>query len=201
MFNNEKLRLYLFVFLAFSVLSSKNFLIYNEETLVALSFFCFLFFVLHYFGNTIKESLNERGQLIRDELQNFLILKENSSQELLSLHKKVSCLLKAMHVLDAFTKKQLNVLNLNGEQALKNMFGSRIESKLKLLVFSRLMMQQKLQDFLSEKILSNVLVAFPRKGKAAGKLGAYQNKALKNSIESLILNAKKKRKGIKNITK
>lgn len=191
MFNNEKLRLYLFIFLAFAVLSSKNILIYNEETLVALSFFCFVFFVLHYFGNTITESLNERSQVIREELQNFLILKENSFKELLSQHQKVSGLLKAMGVLNTFTKNELNLLNTNGEKALKNMFSSRIQSKLKTLVFSKLMVQQKLQFLLSEKIISNVLVAFPKKGKGIAKLGAYQNKAIKNAIESLVLNAQK----------
>jgi F0F1-type ATP synthase membrane subunit b/b' len=192
MFSNEKLRFYLFIFLAFAVLSSKNILIYNEETLVALSFFCFLFFVLHYFGNTIKDSLNERSQVIREELQNFLILKENSFKELLNQHQKVSGLVRAMSVLNNFTRNELNVLNNNAEKALKNMFSSRIENKLKTLVFSKLMVQQKLQYLLSEKIISNVLVAFPKKGKGATKLGAFQNKALKNAIQSLVLNAQKK---------
>nr|AST08682.1 ATP synthase F0 subunit beta [Chlorella heliozoae] len=191
MFTSEKLRLYLFIFLAFSVLSSKNILIYNEETLVVLSFFCFLFFVLHYFGNTIKESLNERSQVIREELQNFLILKENSFQELLNQHQKVSGLVKAMGVLNTFTKNELNLLNTNGEKALKNMFSFRIQNKLKTLVFSKLMVQQKLQLLLSEKIISNVLVAFPRKGKGIAKLGTYQNKAIKNAISSLVVNAQK----------
>lgn len=191
MFNNEKLRLYLFSFLAFAVLSSKNFLIYNEETLVALSFFCFLFFVLHYFGNTIKESLNERSQVIREELQNFLILKENSFKELLHQHQKVSGLVKAMGVLNTFTKNELHVLNNNGEKALKNMLSSRIQNKLKTLVFSKLMVQQKLQYLLSEKIISNVLVAFPQKTKAQ-KLRTFQNRAIKNAIESLVINAQSK---------
>jgi hypothetical protein len=191
MFNNEKLRFYLFLFLAFSVLSSKNILIYNEETLVALSFFCFIFVVLHYFGNTIKESLNERSQVIREELQNFLILKENSFQELLSQHQKVSGLVKALGVLNTFTKNELNVLNTNGEKALKNMFSFRIQNKLKTLVFSKLMVQQRLQFLLSEKILSNVLVTFSKKGKGAPKLGTFQNKAIKNALDSLVLNAQK----------
>lgn len=191
MFTNEKLRFYLFIFLAFAVLSSKNILIYNEETLVALSFFCFLFFVLHYFGSTIKESLNERSQVIREELQNFLILKENSFQELLTQHQKVSGLLKALSVLNTFTKNELNLLNTNGEKALKNMFSFRIQSKLKMLVFSKLMVQQRLQFLLSEKIISNVLVTFSKKGKGVTKLGAFQNKALKNALNSLVLNAQK----------
>lgn len=189
MFTNEKLRFYLFIFLAFSVLSSKNILIYNEETLVALSFFCFIFFVLHYFGNTIKESLNERSQVIREELQNFLILKENSFQELLSQHQKVSGLVKAMSVLNTFTKNELNSLNNNGEKALNNLFNNRIQNKLKTLVFSRLMLQQTLQFLLSEIIISNVLVAFPKKGKETSKLS--QNKAIKNALDSFLVNLQK----------
>lgn len=191
MFNNQKLRLYLFIFLAFAVLSSKNILIYNEETLVALSFFCFLFFVLHYFGNTIKESLNERSQVIREELQNFVILKEKGFQELLHQHQKTSGLAKALGVLNTFTKNELNTLNANGEKALKNMWNSRIQNKLKTLAFSKLMLQQKLQLLLSEKIISNVLVAFPKKGKGITKLKNYKSKTIKKAIQSLVTNAQK----------
>ena len=190
MFHHEKLRLYVFLFLAFAVLSSKNILIYNEETLVALSFFCFVFFVLHYFGNTMKDSLNERGAVIRDELQNFLILKEHSFQELLSQHKKVSGLTRALGALDTFTKNELNLLNTNGDKALKNMFRSRIQNKLKTVAFSKGMVQQKLQFLLSENILSTVLVAFPTKGKES-TLAAYQNRALKNALDSLIVHGQK----------
>ena len=129
--------------------------------------------------------------MIREELQNFLILKENSFQELLNQHQKVSGLVKAMGVLNTFTKNELNLLNTNGEKALKNMFSFRIQNKLKTLVFSKLMVQQKLQLLLSEKIISNVLVAFPRKGKGIVKLGTYQNKAIKNAISSLVVNAQK----------
>nr|QJD26750.1 ATP synthase F0 subunit beta [Micractinium singularis] len=191
MFSNEKLRFYLFIFLAFSVLSSKNILIYNEETLVALSFFCFIFFVLHYFGNTIKDSLNERSQVIGEELQNFLILQENSFQEVLTLHQKVSGLLKVLGVLNAFTKNELNALNISGDKELKNMFHFRIQNKLKTLAFSKLMMQQKLQYLLSEKILSTVLVAFSKKNQGAAKLAAFQNEAIKNAPNSLVLKGQK----------
>lgn len=191
MFDNQKIRLYLFIFLAFSVLSSKHILIYNEETLVALSFFCFVYFVLHYFGSTIKESLNERSQVIREESQNFLILKENTAQLLLTQHQKVSGLVKAILVLNTFTKNELNQLNTNGQKALKNLYSSRIQNKLKTLEFSKLMVEQRLESLFSKQILSNVLVAFSKKGKAASKLGTYQNKAIKNALDSLVSNAQK----------
>ena len=63
-----------------------------------------------------------------------------------------------------------------------------IQNKLKTLAFSKLMLQQKLQQLLSEKIISNVLVAFPKKGKGMTKLGTYQNKAIKKAISSLVAN-------------
>ena len=55
MMTNEKLRPYIFGFLAFCVLSSKHIIIYNEEILVALTFFAFVYFVYRYFGQTIQE--------------------------------------------------------------------------------------------------------------------------------------------------
>lgn len=191
MFRNDKYRLYLFLFLGFAVLSSKNILIYNEETLVALSFFSFVFFVLHYFGDAIKDSLNERSQLIRQEFQNFLVLKEQSFHELLNQHEKVSNLVKALDILNTFTKSELKTLKINEEKALKNRFRSQIQNKLKLVSFSKLLVQQKLQWSLSERILSNVLVAFPKKRKSTSKGGASQNKTVENAVNSLVLNAQK----------
>ena len=60
MFNNKKIAPYIFAFLAFCVFSSKHIIIYNEEILVFLSFSLFVIFVSFYFGNSIKESLDER---------------------------------------------------------------------------------------------------------------------------------------------
>ena len=52
------------------------------------------------------------------------------------------------------------------------------------------MLQQTLQYLLSEIIISNVLVAFPKKGRETSKLS--QNKAIKHALDSFLLNAKKK---------
>jgi hypothetical protein len=139
----------------------------------------------------MKESLNERSQVIREELQNFVILKEKSFQELVNQHQKISGLQKALGALTSFTKTELTQLNATGDKALKTLFGFRIQNKLKALVFSKLMVQQKLQLLLSEKILSNVLVAFPKKGKASAKLETYRTQAVKNAIQSLVLHAQK----------
>lgn len=190
MFSNEKIRFYIFIFLGFCVLSSKNIFIYNEETLVALSFFCFIFFVFHYFGTTIKESLNERSEIIQHELQNYLNIKENSFVELLKEHEKVSGLVKAMKNLDVFTNRELSALNKNGEKALTTLFTHQIQQKLKTLVFSKGVLQQKLQYLLSENILSNVLLAFQNSKKNKSLATPLQNKTIKNAIQLLIVNTR-----------
>ena len=103
MFVNQKWRVYLFAFLAFCVCSSKHIFIYNEETLVLLSFVAFLFFISHYYGNTIKESLNERGLLIKGEREDFIVRKERSLKELLQEYQKLLAVKENLQPLSGFT--------------------------------------------------------------------------------------------------
>ena len=49
-----------------------------------------MFFVSHYYGNTIKESLNERGLAIKEEREDFIVRKEKSLQELLQECKNIT---------------------------------------------------------------------------------------------------------------
>ena len=190
MFTNDKVRLYLFGFLAFCVFSSKHIIIYNEETLVAISFFCFIFFVSRYFGNTITDSLNERSQIIQQELQNFLTIKEDSFKELLLEHQKVSGLAGGLKNLALFTTTELEKLNSNTQKALTNIFVEQIGVKLKTLSFSKLMLQQRLQYLLSEDILSNVLLAYHQSKTDKTKAAPLSQKTIQNFIQ-LLLNSKK----------
>ena len=189
MFTQEKIRLYIFGFLAFCVLSSKNIIIYNEETLVALSFFLFVFFVSQYFGTTIKESLNERGHLIQQELQNFLNIKEQSFTELLTEHKKISGIVNILKGLSAFTSNELNTLKSTNQKALKNVFVGQIETKLRTLAFSKLMIQQKLQQLLSESVLLNVLLVYKQTRGDKTKAGpVVPQKTIQHAIHLLVDN-------------
>ena len=195
MFTNDKLRLYIFGFLVFCVLSSKHIIIYNEETLVALSFFFFIFFVSRYFGTTITESLNERSNIIQQELQNFLNIKETSFKELLAEHQKVFDLVKTLKALNMFTTSELFILNSNSQKALKNVFIEQIQLKLKTLAFSKLMLQQKLQYLLSESILSNVLLAYQHtkndKTKSGLDTSLVSQTTIQNAIRLLLDNKSK----------
>ncbi len=119
----------LFAFLAFCVLSSKNIIIYNEETLVTLSFCLFVLFVFHYFGNTVKESLDERSEGIRTECQNFLNYKEQSLQQLSAEHQKIGRLKTALLQLRDLTKETMSQLAGTGRKSLESTISQQMIQK------------------------------------------------------------------------
>lgn len=184
MFNNQKIKTYIFLFLAFCVLSSKSIIIYNEETLVALSFLIFVFFSFHYFGNTAKESLDERASTIRDELQNFLLLKEESLKELLQEHKKISQVKTILSSLGSFTETQLSTLSSSGGNFLNSRFALQLQQKVGTLLRSRSTLQQKLQLLIAKNI-QPLLITRMEGGQISGKENLIDPKIMKKSIQFL----------------
>lgn len=183
MLSNDKFRPYIFGFLIFCVVSSKHIIIYNEEILVALSFFLFVFFVSKYFGNTIKESLDERSNAIQMELQNFLNLKQESLNKLLTEYKKVFFLKKALNEIGFFTNSSLKKSNLGAEAYLNAVFSQQIKQKLKTLSYSKLNLQLKLQQVMAKNLLNTVLVKFKK-----NKQGLQVNSAsIKKAITLLTI--------------
>lgn len=157
MWSTQNIKTYLILFLVFSVFSSKNILIYNEETLVALSFFTFILFCFHYFGNTITESLNERSSTIQKELQNLLDLKEECLQELSQEHKKIAHLRALLQQLSGFTQAELALSSGFARTQLNNQFVTTIQSQLSFLSASRSTLQQRLQKLVADSIQALVL--------------------------------------------
>lgn len=158
MFNNNKITPYIFVFLAFCVVSSKHLIIYNEEILVALSFLFFVIFVSYYFGNTIKESLDERSSTIQLELQNFLNLKKDCLNTLFKVHEKAFLSNTIVNNLTKFTSSKVKSRTKGSEKALRNIFSQQINNKLKNLSYSNLNLKSKLQQIISDQLLTAVLV-------------------------------------------
>ena len=187
MFVNQKWRVYLFVFLAFCVLSSKHILIYNEETLVLLSFVAFLFFISHYYGNTIKESLNERSLVIKGEREDFIVRKEKSLQELLQEYQKLLAVKENLQPLSGFTNQQLNLAGKSGYLRLDLAFSQQLNEKLSALLGSKTNLQQRLQQVMAANLLDLVLVQLSRSfNKESGKRGEYASKSVKNAIKLVV---------------
>lgn len=176
---------FLFAFLVFCVLSSKNVIIYNEETLVTLSFFLFVLFVFHYFGNTFKESLDERSEGIKRECQNFLHYKEQSLQELSAEHKKIGRLQTALSQLMNKNKETMAQLTGTGAHSLKSTFSQQMIQKCGEL--RHFQMPQKLQELIAKSQQQLVLVHCGKD--FSNHLSAS---VLKNAIQLLTSTGKKK---------
>lgn len=188
MISNQKTKVFVFLFLAFCVLSSKNIIIYNEETLVALSFLAFVFFCFKYFGDTIKESLNERSDSIKLELQNFLNLKQQALIHLKEEHQRIYNLKHILPILGGFTEKQLSIRSEYGGNDLKQIFCNQITHKLLVLGSSKNKLQQDLQQLIAKNMQALVLIKLQRINKNT-KTNNNQQKldplTLQNSIELL----------------
>jgi hypothetical protein len=182
MFTNQKIKTFLALFLIFCVFSSKGIIIYNEETLVALSFCAFVFFCLHYFGNTVQESLNERGIAIKTELQNFLLLKEDSLQELSQEHRRIAKLQSILSSLGSFTCSELTKCSSSGGCTIKNVFAQQVQQKISYLESSKSVLQQQLQNLIATNIKGAVLLKIERAPKK-GSESAINAKVIKRSID------------------
>jgi hypothetical protein len=86
MVRTRDVRWYVAAFLLWCVCSSKHILIYNEETLVALSFFLFVYLVYTYAGDSIGASMDSRGQDIAQEMEQSLVTREQALQSLVHVH-------------------------------------------------------------------------------------------------------------------
>ena len=185
MISNDKIRPYIFGFLIFCVFTSKNIIIYNEETLVALSFFAFIFFVFRYFGDTIKQSLDERSEGIKIELQNFLHLKADSLKQLYEEHHKVTALTTTLSTVKQFTVSELKQATNLGKGGLKKVFSDQIKQKLNTLSSSKVSLYQELQQLIAQNILSAVLVkisSLKKAGKRDTKDNLLNSKNIKKTL-------------------
>ena len=185
MFNlNFSPKSFLFVFLLFCVCSSKSIIIYNEETLVAISFCLFVIFVFHYFGNTVKESLDERSENIKIECQDFLHYKEQSLQQLFAEHQKIGQLENAASQLMRFTKEQIQGCTATSAHSLEKTFSQQIIQKCNELRVSQL--PQKLQGLIAS-LQQKLVLTYCGKAQSNHLSAAV----LKNAIQLLTSTVKK----------
>nr|NP_042255.1 hypothetical protein [Prototheca wickerhamii]AAD12643.1 unknown [Prototheca wickerhamii] len=168
----------LYIVLAFCVASSKHILIYNEETLVLICFFGFIFAIKHSFGNTITESIQERGDTIHDELKQSYVTQ--ISQDL-AIREQYQQIIPVSHVLDVLSTsliEQSKATQKGAQSSLKQ----QIDFQIYKMYTHLYKLQQSFPQKLQKKIHDNVL------------LNIQQSLALSQKPINSIKNAKKKLK-------
>jgi F0F1-type ATP synthase membrane subunit b/b' len=145
--------------LALLTLSSKHIFIYNEETLVLISFVAFIFTCQKMAGESIKNSLNERSQLIAQELQNFYNLKEQLVIELIEEHQKHLSIHSLIKKIGQFSILEMKNISVQKKKALESLLKDQIQNKLNTLItFSNV--SNQLQEGISTSFRGAVLEEF-----------------------------------------
>ena len=146
--------------LGFLVLSSKHIFIYNEETLVVLCFFGFLYTSVRLFGDSITESLNARSASIATELRASLAVKENLCRDLIQEQEARRSAHAAIQALQASTHSELASVQEHRHLGLAATTTQLLQQKLQALVLTQATLQEKFQARVSAGFRGSVLEEF-----------------------------------------
>lgn len=149
-------------FSVFLLLSTKQIILYNEEILVAISFFLFLAFSIQNFSQTLADTLDDRNKLLKSELNSYFqtreawliqSIKENKSKlGQNNIIQKIS--IDSFLILALIVEKRSNTIS--------SVFASQTQQKLKNLWISKKAFQHELQLIISFGFRNAVLEKYQK---------------------------------------
>lgn len=159
----------LYIILAFCVASSKHLLIYNEETLVCICFFSFIYVIKHYFGDTIAASIQERATSIHDQLKQSYVAQIEQDT---ATKEELTKILPVSQVLGKLSSGLLES-NSSGKEVVASGLKQQIDLQLYKMYTFLYKEKQAFPQKLQKKIHDNVLLSIQqslkhrKKGKKA----------------------------------
>ena len=168
-FKFNDFRLFIFIFLFFSLITSNHFLILNEETVVAVCFISFILFSFQYFGNSIQESLDERHIAIQTEFRQALLLEQKYCQQVMfeyeqPIKKTGAFIVMAKTILASkllwYRHFRQQYLGTFFEQTIRNLIDGKLKNRLEQLSFSKKMFEEKWLDLMASEFEASVLSEF-----------------------------------------
>jgi len=168
-FKFNDFRLFIFIFLFFSLITSNHFLILNEETVVAVCFISFILFSFQYFGNSIQESLDERHIAIQTEFRQALLLEQKYCQQVMfeyeqPIKKTGAFIVVAKTILASkllwYRHFRQQYLGTFFEQTIRNLIDNKLKNRLEQLSFSKKMFEEKWLDLMASEFEASVLSEF-----------------------------------------
>jgi len=152
--------------LVFLVFTSKNILIFNEETLILISFLGFLYFSYTNLSDDATAFFQARRDAIQLESENYIRLKEESLQELLTEHEKQIYYQEFLFdKLCSFYEQELAGVGKAYEESFPRMSTAQISQKLKTLLLMKQGFQEKLQQALKQGLRGAVIEKYQKSKK------------------------------------
>lgn len=146
----------LYIVLAFIVASSKHLLIYNEETLVVICFFGFIYSIKHYFGDTITASIQERGDTIHEQLEQSYVTQIEQDLAIREQYQRIIPVSRVLDVLTTSLVEQAGSTQKLAESSLKQQIDFQVYKMYTHLYKLQQSFPQKLQQKIHDNVLANI---------------------------------------------
>lgn len=162
---------FIFIFLFFSLITSNHFLIFNEETVVAICFISFIIFSFKFFGQSIQESLDERSEAIKNEFYQALVLEQKYCEKAIYQYEKPKVLVKnfvnlsklLLQVKLLWYKKFLDQsLATFFEDNLRALVDTKLNERVAQISYSKKTFQEKWLQVIATEFENSVLSEFEK---------------------------------------
>nr|QGP70618.1 ATP synthase F0 subunit beta [Tetraselmis sp. CCMP 881] len=162
---------FIFIFLFFSLITSNHFLIFNEETVVAICFISFIIFSFKFFGQSLKESLDERSEAIKNEFYQALVLEQKYCQKAIYQYEKPKVLVQNFVNLSKLLlqakllwyKKFLDQsLATFFEDSVRSLVDAKLNERVVQISYSKKTFQEKWLQVIANEFENSVLSEFEK---------------------------------------
>lgn len=156
--------------LTLGVLTSKEILVFNAESLVAISFTIFMVFAYRNVSDVIVTELEDRSERIRKEFDHYFSLREDLLSLLISYHSTRKMLSDEVTNISHFSKNEIKHILAKRQKALKNNLSVQVQQKLKTILLKELSIIQQVQQETSHWFAKHVLASFATKNPSVTRL-------------------------------
>nr|AAO45017.1 ATP synthase F0 subunit b [Reclinomonas americana]AGH24382.1 ATP synthase F0 subunit b [Reclinomonas americana ATCC 50283] len=153
---NKHVTLTLLVFFV-AILTTRQFVIVHDETLVLLCFVLFLTFLYVALKDMVTATFNDRALQIEKEFNDLYSLKEQTLQLLANHHEKQVSLLNEIDSLMLFTKSEVNNIIQTRQAALRSKLIAEFRNKLNTALKKEDAFFQFIQQSTNNIVMNNIL--------------------------------------------
>jgi F0F1-type ATP synthase membrane subunit b/b' len=153
---NKHVTLTLLVFFV-AILTTRQFIVVHDETLVLLCFVLFLIFLYVALKDMVTATFNDRALQIEKEFNDLYSLKEQTLQLLASHHEKQVSLLNEINSLMLFTKSEVNNIIQTRQAALRSRLIAEFRNKLNTALKKEDAFFQFIQQSTNTIVMNNIL--------------------------------------------
>ena len=98
------------IFTIFTIICSKEILIFNEETLIVIAFSMFLYLVSQYASTLIIAELEEKAKIIQNKFDIYKSIEEKTIIHLLNYHNKRELLSEKIKIISKIKKLRMIIV-------------------------------------------------------------------------------------------